>query len=236
MRLDERGKLCPLPVVEAKKALEATGAGQVVEVVVDNEIAVQNLKKMADHRGLKLKYEKVSDREFLVEIESDGIKKGKGRGAAAGSRAAAGSKAAAGSGAVAVPAAPAAEHPAGENPVTCLPDGCRKGMVVVLSSSRMGQGDKTLGALLMKGFVYALAQQDVLPETVILYNGGAKLSCKDSDSLEDLKSLEAQGTEILTCGTCLNHYGLADQLAVGGVTNMYEIAEKMTGADLLVRP
>ncbi len=42
--------------------------------------------------------------------------------------------------------------------------------------------------------------------------------------------------EILTCGTCLNHYGLGEKLAVGAVTNMYEIVERMTGAKLLVRP
>ena len=51
MRLDERGKQCPLPVIEAKKALESSAPGEKVEVVVDNEIAVQNLTKMADHKG-----------------------------------------------------------------------------------------------------------------------------------------------------------------------------------------
>lgn len=109
-------------------------------------------------------------------------------------------------------------------------------MVAVISSNQMGQGDEALGKLLMKGFVYALTQQDVLPETVLLYNSGAFLSCEGSENLEDLKNLEAQGTEILTCGTCLNHYGLGDKLKVGSVTNMYDIVERMTGAKLLVRP
>lgn len=109
-------------------------------------------------------------------------------------------------------------------------------MVAVISSNLMGQGDETLGGILMKGFVYALTQQDNLPEAVLLYNSGAYLSCEGSDNLEDLKELEAQGVEILTCGTCLNHYGLGDKLKVGGVTNMYEIVERMTGARLLVRP
>ena len=58
MRLDERGKQCPLPVIEAKKALEASAPGEKVEVVVDNEIAVQNLSKMADHKGLAVCSEK----------------------------------------------------------------------------------------------------------------------------------------------------------------------------------
>ena len=55
MRLDERGKQCPLPVVETRKALEAAGPGETIEVVVDNEIAVQNLRKMADHKGLEFR-------------------------------------------------------------------------------------------------------------------------------------------------------------------------------------
>ena len=123
-----------------------------------------------------------------------------------------------------------------ETESACIPDSRKKGVVVVLSSNEMGQGDLALGRLLMKGFVYALTQQDRLPKTVLLYNSGAYLSCEGSENLEDLKSMEAQGVEILTCGTCLNHYGLAEKLKVGGVTNMYEITERMTAAGLLVRP
>ena len=204
MRLDERGKQCPLPVIEAKKALEASAPGEKVEVVVDNEIAVQNLSKMADHKGLAVCSEKTGEREFLVTITA-----GEGNGA---------------------------EAPVAAEEVTCTPDGRRKGMVVVLSSNQMGQGDEALGKLLMKGFVFALTQQDMLPETILLYNSGAFLSCEGSDNLEDLKTLEAQGVEILTCGTCLNHYGLAEKRQVGGVTNMYEIVEKMTKASVVVRP
>ena len=119
----------------------------------------------------------------------------------------------------------AAEAPVAAEEVDLHTDGRRKGMVVVLSSNQMGQGDEALGKLLMKGFVYALSQQEQLPRTVLLYNGGAFLSCEGSDSVEDLRELEAQGVEILTCGTCLNHYGIGDRLRVGSVTNMYEIAE-----------
>ena len=63
-----------------------------------------------------------------------------------------------------------------------------------------------------------------------------RLSCEGSESLEDLRQLEAMGVEILTCGTCLNHYGLTEKLGVGGITNMYEITEKMCGARTIVKP
>ena len=62
------------------------------------------------------------------------------------------------------------------------------------------------------------------------------MTTEDSDSLEDLKSLEAQGVEIMTCGTCLDYYGLKDKLAVGTVTNMYSIVETMANAGRIVRP
>ena len=80
------------------------------------------------------------------------------------------------------------------------------------------------------------SQQDNPPETMLFYNGGAKLTCEGSESLEDLKELKSRGVKILTCGTCLNYYELSDKLAVGEVTNMYDIAEKMAGASLIVSP
>lgn len=122
-----------------------------------------------------------------------------------------------------------------EEVLTCIPDS-RNNTVVVISSPRMGEGNDELGTVLMKGFFYALTQLDELPKTILFYNGGATLTCEGSASLEDLKSLEAQGVEILTCGTCLNYYEMSDKLRVGEVTNMYTIAEKMTGAGKLVKP
>lgn len=108
--------------------------------------------------------------------------------------------------------------------------------VAVLSSDTMGSGSEELGTALMKAFVYALSQQETLPDTILCYNGGAKLSCEGSASLEDLRAMAAQGVEVLTCGTCLNFFGLTEKLSVGEVTNMYVIVEKMNGADRILRP
>lgn len=119
--------------------------------------------------------------------------------------------------------------------VPCYPDQ-KWDIVVVISSDKMGEGDEKLGKLLMKGFIYALTELDVLPSTVLLYNGGAKLSVEGSEALQDLKTLESMGVEILTCGTCLNFYGISEKLGVGTATNMYEIAEKQMKASKVVRP
>lgn len=111
-----------------------------------------------------------------------------------------------------------------------------EGLVVVLSANVMGTGDEKLGTALMKAFVFALTKQDSLPEAILCYNTGAYLSCEDADTLEDLKALEAEGVKILTCGTCLDFYGIKEKLAVGSVTNMYEIVEVMEKAKKIVRP
>ena len=123
-----------------------------------------------------------------------------------------------------------------EEEVNCQPDRRGKGTVVVLSSDVMGTGDESLGKQLIKGFVFALTKMEELPSKVILYNRGAFLSSENEDTIQDLKTLEAEGVEILTCGTCLNHYGLAEKLAVGTATNMYEIVESMMTASHIVKP
>ena len=110
------------------------------------------------------------------------------------------------------------------------------GTVVAVSSDKMGSGNDELGKVLMKGFLFAVTQLDELPKTMLFYNGGATLTTEGSDSLEDLKSLEAQGVEIMTCGTCLDYYGLKEKLAVGTVTNMYSIVETMDQATKVIRP
>ena len=66
--------------------------------------------------------------------------------------------------------------------------------------------------------------------------GGVTWTTEGSDSLEDLKTMEEQGVEILSCGTCLNFYGLTDKLKVGNVTNMYDIVESMEKADKVIHP
>ena len=90
--------------------------------------------------------------------------------------------------------------------------------------------------ILMKSFFFAETQLDTLPDKILFYNGGAKLTVEGSDCLEDIRILEKEGVEILTCGTCLDFYGLKEKLAVGAVTNMYTIAEILQNAVSVVSP
>ena len=108
--------------------------------------------------------------------------------------------------------------------------------VVVISSDTMGQGDKELGYALLKGFIYALTELDNPPKTMLFYNSGAYMTTDKSQSLDDLKQLKEKGVEILTCGACLNFYGLSDKLVIGDVTIMYSIAGILSVASKIIKP
>ena len=201
--IDCRGMACPLPVVNAKKAAEELSAGDALTVLVDNEIAVQNLTRFGEHKGFTVTAEKKSDREYAVIMNITGE---------------------------------AVQQTKQEEAVACEMDSRRKGMLVVLSANIMGTGDPKLGTSLMKAFVFALTKQDQLPDTILCYNTGAYLTCEGADTLEDLKLLESEGVTVLTCGTCLDFYGLKEKLAVGGATNMYDIVERMENAAQIIKP
>jgi len=108
------------------------------------------------------------------------------------------------------------------------------GIVVVISRDTMGEGSEELGKILVKSFIYSLTALATPPEYVIFLNSGAHLASEGSNTIEDLKKLEEKGTGIFTCGTCINYYGLQDKLAVGGITDMRWIAEKMTAASNVI--
>lgn len=107
------------------------------------------------------------------------------------------------------------------------------GSVVVIASDTMGEGDAELGKTLLKGFIYTFTEMETLPKILLFYNAGAKVTATGSDSIEDLKELENRGVEILTCGACVNYYGL--EVGVGSVTNMYSIIEKQMRAERIIK-
>ena len=207
--VDAMGDACPIPVIKTKKALaELNGSGE-LEVFVDNEIAVQNVSKMAANAGGDVASEQISEGKYRVAIRLAGD-------GTTGER--------------------DTEEKAEEKQAEKTAGKEKKHTIVVVSSDRMGSGNDELGKVLIKGFIFAVTQLDELHEQMLFYNGGAVLTCEGADTLEDLKNLEAQGVEILTCGTCLDYYGLKEKLQVGSVTNMYAIVEAMNRADKIIRP
>ena len=109
-------------------------------------------------------------------------------------------------------------------------------VVVYINSHLMGVGEEALGAILMRSFLKTLLDMEIKPSRLILINSGVRLATESSEVLETLGKLSEKGIEILSCGTCLDFYGLKEKLKVGRVSNMYDIAQSLMEADRLVRP
>ena len=62
---------CPMPVIKAKQVLEKDGE-VLLDVIVDNEIAVQNLTKLANSMGFKSS-SKTQGANFVISIEKTSI-------------------------------------------------------------------------------------------------------------------------------------------------------------------
>ncbi|MDO5734064.1 MAG: sulfurtransferase-like selenium metabolism protein YedF [Eubacteriales bacterium] len=108
--------------------------------------------------------------------------------------------------------------------------------VVLIGSEQMGSGDDRLGDKLIASFLFALSQQDELCDQLIFYNTGVKLCCRASAVIEDLKTLSANGVKVIACGTCLEHFGLKEELEIGEISNMYDIVEILMTAAVVIRP
>ena len=178
---------CPMPVIKAKQELEKEGE-VLLDVIVDNEIAVQNLTKLATSMGFKSSSKTQGD-NFIVSIEKTST--------------------------------PSLNQAAND---VIMADARQ---TVLIKSCFLGVGDETLGSTLMKAFIFTLTQSKPLPKKVMFLNSGVKLTTENEETVKNLQVLENEGTEIVSCGTCLDFYNLKDKLKVGSVGNMYDIVDSL---------
>lgn len=131
------------------------------------------------------------------------------------------------------PGAETEQQPPPQNRAQTAPRG---DTVIFCGSDQMGQGDEEFGQILLKNFLATLLELDPLPDCILFVNSGVRLVCTGSEALEALNQLACRGVDIASCGLCLEYYHLKDQLKVGRVTNMLEIAEAQMQAGQLIKP
>lgn len=215
--IDAFGETCPKPVIRAMKALAEPGADGSVRVLVDNTVAVENLKRLA---ASKQGSAEVAEVEGGWAVTVSGVPA-----ELAGNPQ--GTDAALAEAGIACPVP-------GDGDAAAPAPAARRQVTVFVGSSTFGQGAEELGRILIKGLVYAFSQADEVPHRIVFFNDGARLTCEGSEMLDDIRELERRGCEVLTCGTCLDFHGIKDRLAVGGVTNLYAISEIALGPDKIV--
>ena len=104
-------------------------------------------------------------------------------------------------------------------------------LAILVAHDVLGGNDKELGEVLMKAFLGCISKLSRRPAVMAFMNEGVKLVLPESSACEYIKELEKAGTKILVCGTCTTHFNITDKVAVGTISNMFEIMEMITGAD-----
>lgn len=205
--IDARGKNCPIPVIMAKK--EADNGIVSFSVLVDNQTAVENLKRFGESSGY-LTFASEKESGFEIEFSK--------KGASVSGDKAAGSE----NGTVAS---------ISDNSKTA--DGSRT-YAIFVSREGIGDGDPELGSSLLKMFFYTMAQEKDIPQFILFMNSGVKVLTDNDQIIEQVRILQDMGSSVLVCGTCLNFYGIADKLKTGTVSNMYAIASAMKSVDKVI--
>ncbi|MDR1048187.1 MAG: sulfurtransferase-like selenium metabolism protein YedF [Synergistaceae bacterium] len=203
--IDARGKPCPEPVVLTKAQTDR--GEKELEVLLDDPVSAANVTRFLESRSFAVQ---LTDDDGLLTVSAR-LKEG--------------------APASPTPGAPVPEAP-GAGTVPAGAPGTRT-FSVLITCATLGRNDPELGEVLMKSFLGTLAQTDA-PAAVALMNEGVKLAIYDSSSCDHLKNLEKKGVRVLICGTCVNHFQLADRIGAGSISNMFEILESLNKADKIL--
>ena len=111
----------------------------------------------------------------------------------------------------------------------------QSGDVILITGTQLGTGDEGFGEGLMISFIDTLGEAASRPARLIFANSGVRLTTEGSAVLETLQRLVEEGVQILSCGTCLEFYHLADKLRVGIVTNSYEVVDSLLAAGKVIK-
>ena len=196
---------CPNPVLRCKRLLDEQ-TPQKVEVIVDNEAAMDNVRRYLSSKGMHIEDTRKDGTLWTITASSQAPQEVSG----------------------AAPADQAARAASEACPV-CVPK-----ILVFLTADTIGQGDETLGARLMGNFLNTLPELGDALWRIIMVNGAVKLATAANPAIEALRKLEAAGVSILVCGTCLEFFQLMDQKDVGQVTNMLDVVTSQQLADKVI--
>jgi selenium metabolism protein YedF len=104
-------------------------------------------------------------------------------------------------------------------------------VAILVTNSGLGDGEKGLREKMMGVFLRTLDTFPQLPKKILFYTEGVKLVVEGSPVLGELEAWEEKGVRLIACGTCLDYFGLKDQVVVGEVGGMAAILEAMMEAE-----
>ncbi len=205
-KLDCRGLDCPGPVLEARTLIEAAHPDR-VDVLVDNDSAVENVSRFMEFSGYSVSVDSDGQNSVITAIMDTSKSRVAGH------------------------------NPSTEPDVTSAAEssGPAQKILILVGSMEIGRGDSELGQKLMVNYLKTLREMGNDLWHLIFVNHGVRFAIEGSPVLDELKELEENGTRILVCGTCLTHLSLMDRKALGQTTNMLDIVTAMQLADKTIQ-
>ncbi len=218
-KLDLRGLMCPEPVLRTKKVLDGKPEGA-VEVLVDSDINVMNLTRLANSLGLSLESNECEE-GYQVVIGSASQRKPDG--------------------------APGHSHSAtqksqpdsvstGAKPSNGAALSAKTNTVVFIAKDTFGEGDRDFSVNLINVFLQTILQAGHRPQAILLANTGVRLMDPASSVYKVLTDFHEAGVDVFACGLCVEFYGLNDKIPKEQITNMYAICEYLFSADKVISP
>ena len=95
--------------------------------------------------------------------------------------------------------------------------------------------DAEFGSAMLEKFLHTLEKTEPKPAAICFYTEGVRCVIDGSPFLLSLQLLEGMGVRMVSCLTCLDHYGVTDALAVGETGGMDEIVGLLSSAGKVIR-
>ncbi len=209
-RLDLRGLMCPEPVLRTKKILDQN-PGIAVEVLVDSQISVMNLTRLANSLGMSL-HSTQNESGYAVVIASKNDSRSDP-----------------------VHNYELPQQIAGAKRASDLSKASSTS-VVFISKDTFGEGDRDFSVNLLNVFLQTILQAGHRPQAILLANTGVRLMDPDFSVRKVLDDFQEAGVEVLACGLCVEFYGLKEKIKPEQITNMYSISEYLFSADRIISP
>ena len=106
--------------------------------------------------------------------------------------------------------------------------------ILVFTRNGLGAAPAELQYKLALKFLQLTLDAQLLPAKILFYTEGVKLACEGSPVLNELQIMKDRGVELILCSTCLDYFGLRDQVQVGIVGGMPDIIEAMNAAEKVI--
>ena len=106
--------------------------------------------------------------------------------------------------------------------------------ILLFTRAGLGEAPADLQGKLAQKFLTLILESGLLPAKILFYTDGVRLACTGSLVLDQLKQLEAKGVELVLCKTCLDYFGLCEQVEAGIMGGMPDIIEAMSKAEKVI--